>query len=126
MLNARYSISSWLWVAVSTVTAFVMLLIIQSGTEQGIDEFLAALPFNGIVWTLLLVLAGLTTAVGMAANWQSAVGVGSFISFCLWVFGSISFVAVGSGTTVVVLTAPLMVFFAYLFLGVALRDRPQA
>lgn len=126
MLNARYSISSWLWVAVSTVTAFVMLLIIQSGTEQGVDEFLNALPFNGIVWTLLLVLAGLTTAVGMAANWQSAVGVGSFTSFCLWVFGSISFVTVGSGTTVVVLTAPLMVFFAYLFLGVALRDRSQA
>src|SRR6478752_1093294 len=115
LLNARYSISSWLWVSVSTITAFILMLLIQAGTEKGLDQFLASLPFNGVLWSLLLVLAGLTTAVGMAAGWQSAVGVGAFASFCLWVFGAISFATVGAGTTVIILIAPLMIFFAYLF-----------
>jgi hypothetical protein len=113
-------------VLASTATAFIMLLVVESGTDKSLDEFMSVLPFDGTVWTFLLVLAGLTTAIGMAAGWQSAVGVGSMSSFMLWVFGAISFASTGNAGLVIVLIAPIMIFFAYLFLGVAFRDRPQA
>lgn len=108
------------------MTSFYILLIIQSGTEQGIDVFLESLPFNGTLWSSLLTFFGLVTAVGMAGNWRGAVGTGSLVSFCLWVFGAISFVTIGEGPTVVLLLAPFLLFFAYLFLGATIRDRNQA
>lgn len=125
IINARYSVSSWLWIIVSTFAAVIMLLQLMGGSPEAV-EFLSNLPLNGYLWTGGLILTGLFKMFGMAFHKDWAVSWGSFVAFCLWVFGMITFIILGNAVTVVLLIAPIMVFNAYLFLGATLRERPQA
>ena len=127
MLNAKYSVSSWLWVIISTITAVFLFVAINGGANANeIQTFLVAMPLDEAFWSFLLIVTGLFKMYGMARDSRTAVGIGSFVAFCLWVFGLIAFITVGNSATVVLLILPIMIFNAYLFLGVAFRERMQA
>lgn len=125
IINARYSVSSWLWIIVSTFAAVIMFLQLNDNSPETV-EFLSNLPLNGYVWTGGLITTGLIKMYGMAFSKDFAVRCGSFIAFCLWVFGLITFCIVGNAVTVILLIIPILLFNAYLFLSATLREEPQA
>lgn len=126
VLNARYSVSSWLWVIVSTLAATFMFATIYTGNDAALAAFSEAMPIDERFWVFMLVVTGLFKMYGMARDSRTAVAIGSFVAFCLWVFGLITFVILGSTQAVVLLILPILIFNAYLFLGVAFRERNQA
>jgi hypothetical protein len=127
IINARYSVSSWLWILVSTASAIILLLLISSQPhDPDTAEFLSKLPLNGYAWTVGLTITGFVKMFGMAFHKDKAVAYGAFFAFCLWVFGFLTFIFVGNTITVILLILPIMVFNAYLFLGATLREHPQA
>lgn len=127
ILNARYSVSAWLWILVSTATAIVMFILIASGegATPGLREFLSVLPVNGYFWSGGLIITGITKIYGMATGKERAVVYGSFFAFCLWVFGAIAFLLSGNAVSVILLILPFMIFNAFLFLGALLREESQ-
>jgi hypothetical protein len=125
ILNARYSVSSWLWIIVSTVSAAILLLMIIGGGPE-VQDLLAHLPLNGYFWAGGLVATGLIKMYGMATGHEVAVKWGSFVAFLLWVFGLLTFIFIGNAVTVILLILPIMIFNAYLFLGVTLRENNEA
>jgi len=127
IINARYSVSSWLWIIVSTISASMMLILIATGDNNPeMAEFLSKLPLNGYLWAGGLVVTGLFKMFGMAFHKDRAVSWGALIAFCLWVFGLLTFIFIGNAATVILLILPIMIFNAYLFLGATLRDGPRA
>jgi hypothetical protein len=104
----------------------LLLLITHSGSDPETAKFLAELPLNGFAWTIGLIVTGIVKMLGMAFHKDKAVWWGSLVAFCLWVFGLITFCIVGNAATVILLIIPIMVFNAYLFLSVAIRDCDQA
>jgi hypothetical protein len=110
---------------VSTATAIIMLVTIIDGSSPGLSEFLSALPVNGFIWSGALIITGFTKIYGMAFRKDGVVAYGSFIAFCLWVFGAIAFLLSGNAINVIILILPLMVFNAFLFLGALLREESQ-
>lgn len=127
IINARYSVSSWLWIIVSTISALMMLVMIATGgNDPEIAEFLSELPLNGYLWAGGLVVTGLIKMFGMAFHRDKAVSWGALLAFCLWVFGLLTFIFIGNAATVILLIIPIMTFNAYLFLGATLREGPQA
>jgi hypothetical protein len=125
IINARYSVSSWLWIIVSTLSAIILFMMLLHGGPD-VEAFLAALPFNGFAWTAGLIVTGFTKIYGMATHNDKVVSWGALVAFCLWVFGAISFCIVGNAVTVVLLILPIMIFNAYLCLGATLREGPGA
>ena len=122
IINARYSVSSWLWILVSTATAAILLIIIATDQSPEVVDFLSKLPLNGFLWAGGLLISGLVKIYGMAFSKDLIVARGAMLAFCLWVFGLLT----GNAVTVILLILPIMIFNAYMFLGATLRDGPQA
>mgnify|MGYP003296169473 CR=1 FL=1 len=113
--------SSWLWIIVSTLAAITMF--VQLGDHSpDVVEFLSTLPLNGYAWTGGLIITGFMKMFGMAFHKDRIVWLGSLIAFCLWVFGLLTFILLGNAVTVILLIAPILIFNAYLFLSVTLRE----
>lgn len=126
VIDAEYSVSSWLWIIVSTITAAFLLFLIIQGTAPGLDVFLQALPFEGGIWSGLLLVTGLVKMYGMAWKNKTAIRYGSLVAVGLWAFGAVTFVLIGQAQTVFLLIAPIMVFNIYLFLTSSFRTNKQA
>lgn len=124
IIEAKYSVSSWLWTGVSTATGLIMASIIQEGVDPGLEKFLDALPFiDPMLWVSLIALSGIALMLGMFIDSDGLVGTSAFVSFACWVFGMITFALLGNVQTIVLLIAPFLIFFAYIFLAAFLRDR---
>jgi hypothetical protein len=115
MLSTHYSIPTFVWVIVSLVLAGVVGAISFAETP---NAFIENLPFDGKIWAISLGVANLLTAVGMVRDTTRKwfIRTGSFASFCLWIFGTISFAQDG-GIFIPILSAPLMIVFAYVYLA---------
>lgn len=123
IIDAKYSVSSWLWTIVSFVTGLIMASIIREGTEPTLEKFLEALPLiDPLLWSSSIALAAVALMLGMFIDSDMLVGISAFISFALWVFGMIAFILLGNVQTVVILIIPFLIFFAYIFVAAFVRD----
>ena len=122
LVNAKYSVSSWLWVVVSFFAALIMLLQLLSNTPGTLEFGQNLFLFNPIVWVILLLLSSIVKMVGMAMRNLRIVGWGAFWAFVLWVFGVTAFLATGGVTTVILLVTPIIIFNAWLFIGTRVRE----
>ena len=122
LINARYSLPSWLWVFVSAFVGAAVSAYALLDPDGEAKPFLDALPFYGKLWGPLLVLFALCSVIGMAKNSRRFVQVGSMGSFCLWIFGSIAFYITGGIVNTVLLAVPLLVFWAYKYLATYVRE----
>lgn len=115
VMRAHYSLPTFVWVAVSLILAGIVAQIAYSNTA---NAFVAALPFDGKVWSTLLAISSLSAIIGMIKDTKRMwfVRTGAFVSFCLWIFGTISFVSSGA-VFIFLLSAPLLIVFAYVYLA---------
>lgn len=123
IIDAEVSVPTWILLFISTGIAAVMAVYIVTRPEQLAAFNNALLIFDGVLWASLLTIACVMTGIFLSVRNHKWSSYCSFASFCLWVFGALSFWAIGSPATVVLLVLPLLVFHAYLFLGPVLRDR---
>lgn len=123
LINAKYSLSTWLWVFASTAMAVAVVLFSITDPPR-IAEFASALPFKGTVWGSILIVGGLTTMIGMASDMKWFVRFGSMASCLMWFFGVISF-AQGGVTSVIVFAGPLLILHAYIYLASHVREYPR-
>lgn len=123
LLNSRYSVGTFLWAIVSLILGLIVAQIAFAGTP---NAFVDALPFDGQLWSVLLTLSSLAAIVGMAKDTERRilVRVGSFASFCLWIFGTISFASSGV-VFIPIISAPLLIVFAYIYLASLIREKRQ-
>ena len=123
IIDAEVSVPTWILLFISTGIALVMLAYVVTQPTR-LEEFTNALPlFDGLLWTALLSISALLTGLFLALKRHKWASYSSFSSFCLWVFGALSFWAIEGQSTVILIVLPLLVFHAYLFLGPVLRDR---
>lgn len=120
MLNARYSLPTWILVVMSIMTGITIGVIAISDPPSA-TIFLEALPFDGLVWGPLLAASGVTAVVGMIKHKNKIVRIGAFASFCLWVFGTFAF-ATASILNVLFLPIPMLVFWSYKYLASFVRE----
>jgi hypothetical protein len=114
-MSTHYSLPTFVWVVVSLVLAGTVAAIAIDGAP---NAFISNLPFDGKLWSFALLLANLSAMIGMIKDTSKKwfVRTGSFLSFCLWIFGTISFAQDG-GIFIPILSAPLMIVFAYIYLA---------
>jgi hypothetical protein len=126
MLNAKYSIPSWILNSIGFATSILLLVALSDPNAPGVKEFLAALPIiNPYVWSGSLLVASVVKYIGMGLDLDRWVRYGSLLAVVMWVFGIIAFSVSGNAASVVILAAPLVLFNVYLFLSVALRDKDR-
>lgn len=122
VINAKYSVPTWLLAIMSWLVAIIILLIAMFDPAQAAD-FLDQLPAGGFLWAPLLLASTSATMVGMARHWHSLVKNGAGVSFCLWIFGSVAF-GVGTGiANVVAFCVPFLIYWFYLALAARFRER---
>lgn len=126
VLNAEFSVSSWILASIWLVASVVLFVQITDPSTPGLTEFHNAMPvINEIFWAGAMVVSSITLMLGMAKHWTSFIRYGSMAGFVLWVFGATAFILLGQGTTIAILVAPLMLFLAYMFLAALLRKDTQ-
>ena len=122
MLNARISVPSWMLALSSAGLAWAALILLLFGSI-GLGTFGAALPFTGFIWVPLLLLGTNATVFGMLfQRAHKALVYGSFLSFAMWIFGAIAFIASGQALTAGVVVLPWLIFYAYIYLASFFRD----
>jgi hypothetical protein len=124
IVNAKYSVPSWLWVMASIAVGIVIFLYGLSDPSL-IREFTDPLPFNGLVWGGGVALSGVLAGVGMATDATWVVRLGAFVSFSLWIFGAISFYLSGGIANVIIFGGPMLVFWAYKYVASYVREFPR-
>lgn len=124
VINAKYSVPTWLWVIASI---FVALAITGVAIFDPLSatEFLDALPWGGLLIGPLLTGAGGLTMLGMILNRVKYVKWGSFASFCIWVFVGFAFFTTGGFLNFVILPLPMLCFWAYKYLASYVREHDQ-
>ena len=124
IVNARYSVPTWLWVVASTVAGVIILVgsLTLPAATLAADPFLSALPINGIVWGGLLTASGFVNMYGMARLKLRVVKWTAFICFCLWVFGVIAFWLTGVAN-VALFAGPMLSFWAYKYIASHIREQ---
>lgn len=121
MLNARISPPSWMLALSSCALAWFAGFLIVFG--PGLEEFGEALPVDGYIWVPSLIVTTTATVIGMFIKKRTAfLKYGAFGSFCAWIFGGMGFVESGQTLTAVVVVAPWMLFYAYVYLASLFRD----
>lgn len=121
LVNAKYSVPSWLWAIAST--SLGALIIFYSFTNPAlVAAFLAPLPFHGWVWAPLLTLGGLAAMLGMAKDNSKLLRLGAFVSFLMWIFGTITFYISGGIGNVIIFAGPMLVYWGYKYLASYVRE----
>lgn len=122
IVNAKYSVPTWLWVICSTAAALIILIgsLTLPAAAIAADPFLNALPINGTLWGGALAGAGFTNMYGMKTRRTRLVGYTSFLCFCLWVFGGIALAASGLANLFFIL--PMLAFWAYKYVASFVRE----
>lgn len=123
IIEAKYSVSTWILNAISLFSSAILVLAAVQGGKD-VDEFAQALPLINVnAWAFLLALSALGVIIGLIIDDRMTIAVASFVQFVLWVFGFFGFLFVGdSGTTIILLIIPFIVFYTYMFLAALLRD----
>ena len=125
VINARYSIPTWLWVFASLALAVIVGIYALIDPDR-VAPFLNPLPFDGWIWVPTLVIGSLLTMFGMARNMVKTIRVGAFFSFVMWIFGAISFgLTEGGFANVIIFAAPMLMVYAYIYLATYVRDFPR-
>lgn len=122
ILDAKVSVSTWLWALLSWVTGAIVLLMVAVSSPE-IADFQSALPFSGWAWGMALVVGASAVIYGLWKSKRKTVRVGAGISLAMWVFGLVSFILTGEAVSVVIIGLPYLVFFSYLFLASTFRTR---
>lgn len=120
VVQAKYSVPAWLWVCVSFVVGLLVLGVALFDPGMAV-AFLAALPLGGLVFGPALMLFAAMVMYGMATDTPKWVRVGSFASFCLWIFGAFAF-ATGGILNVFLLPLPMLIFWSYKYLASYVRE----
>jgi hypothetical protein len=121
IINARMSVPTWLMLLQNLMVAMTILLL-GIFHPAGLGGFGDILPFGGILFGSALLAGCLSVMVGMIrksrdlTKWSSAATLG------VWVFGTVLFAATpGGGLNIVLLVAPWMVYFVYMYLAAIFR-----
>ena len=122
IVNAKYSVPTWLWVICSTAAALIILIgsLTLPAAVVATDPFLQALPLDGTIWGGMLGGAGLLNMYGMKKKKTKLVGYTSFICFLLWIFGGIALTA--SGAANLFFVVPMLTFWAYKYVASFVRE----
>lgn len=125
LINAKYSLPTWLWVMMSGF--FAVLVAVLTFTDPELAQpFVRELPFNGWLWTPLTILGSLMVMVGMALDRVTILRAGTFLSFLMWIFGGISFGAQPDGRfNVILIIIPILLVHAYIYLASYYREIPR-
>lgn len=124
LINARYSLPAWLWAIVSTLFGvFIFFYVLTDPAE--VRNFTGALPFEGYVWSPLVIIAGICAMYGMAKNKIHLIRRSSFTAFMLWLFGDISWIISSDDgwVNVFIFGAWMTVFWLYKYLASYARER---
>jgi hypothetical protein len=124
LVNAKYSVPSWLWALASTSVGLLILFYAITNPVL-IAEFVKPLPFEGFVWGSLLGGAGVVAMLGMGLDKARLVRIGSFLSFCMWIFGAVSFYAAGGIGNIIIFAGPMLIYWAYKYLASYVREFPR-
>ena len=125
LINARYSLPTYLWAFVSTAFGAIILLFLYQG-DPVVKESLRVLPFDGWAWSSVLTLGGLCAIVGMARYRLQLVRWGAMASFIAWLFGcGVFYKSEGGVANIIIFGAPLLVFWAYKYMASYIRERNQ-
>lgn len=121
LLNARVSIPSWMLAISSAALGYIALFLLLFGS--GLGAFGEGLFLSGGIWVPLEIIASTATIIGLIVKRATFfLRWGAFFSFILWVFGCISFAITGNIITSVVVVAPWLIFYAYVYLASFFRD----
>lgn len=123
IVNAKYSVPTWLWNLSSTAFATIVLLY-TIFSPDALDDFTSALVLNGTLWSAMLLIACILVGIGMARDRDGLVRLGAMVAFCLWIFGTIGFAGIG-GANIIIFSAPIMVYYAYIYIASYLRKYPS-
>lgn len=124
LVNAKYSLPSWLWALASTAFAAVILMYLVVNPAL-VAEFVAPLPFHGWAWAILLAFGGVLAMFGMALDKPKFVRIGSFLSFCMWIFGAITLYISGGIGNIIIFAGPMLIYWAYKYLASYVREFPR-
>jgi hypothetical protein len=117
LINARYSVPTWLWASSSFISG---LVVIFSFAQPSIATFVDAVAF-GVTWGPMVGIFGLIAMYGMATKNETLVRIGAFASFCLWVAGAVALFITGAGVAVFYFVGQLVLFWAYKYLASFVR-----
>lgn len=121
ILNARYTLPVWLWVFVSTATGIFTLYFKISDPEE-FDYLDGLFPFDGWVWATVMVVGGISALIGMGMHRVWPLRIGAMGSFFAWLYASFTFLDSPQPlTAVVLLSAPMSIFWAYKYMVSYLR-----
>jgi len=110
--------------ALSSMGIAYIALFLLLFTATGLGPFGAALPFSGYMWAPLITVSTSATIVGLI--WMKRVFLlryGAFVSFIMWILGGIAFATSGQVITAVIVAAPWLLFYAYVYLASFFRDQ---
>ena len=120
-VQAKYSVPAWLW-AIASLTVGLLIILVTLFDPASATEFLSSLPFGGLLFGPLTALSAVVAMFGMATDNPRAVRVGSFASFCVWLFVGLAFGATNV-LNVFILPLPMLVFWGYKYLASFVRER---
>ena len=121
IIDAKYSVPTWLWVLASTGFGAVILFYLLTNPAL-VVPFTQYLPFHGWSWAPLLTGGGLLTMIGMAKDWVRFVRVGSFLSFTMWIFGSTTLYLTGGVANLIIFAGPMLILWAYTYVASYYRE----
>ena len=124
IVNAKYSVPSWLFVIASTFVGVVILFYAISNPAL-IAPVVHYLPWDGLIWSSLMIFGGLLTMAGMARDYYPAVRWGSLLSACMWIFGNITVYLAGGIGNILIFAGPILIFWVYKYVASYVREFPR-
>jgi len=123
LINARYSIPSWLWASSSALIGLIALLL--SIFTPSVTAYFTDAVALGVLWPPLILISSAVAMYGMATVKFRVVRYASFASFVLWIFGCTAFILTGGVISVMIFGGQILLFWAYKYLAsyVRLEDR---
>src|SRR5688500_1887357 len=115
LLNARVSVSSWLWLF-SNITLGAYALAVAILEPGLLGDFGTGLAINPVAWAAVLTAGCLFLGFGLARDNHFLMRTGSMACFVMWVFGAVSFLLTGGAVSAIVIALPYLLFFMYIFL----------
>ena len=123
LINARYSLPSWLWASSSAFIGLIALLL--SIFSPSVTAYFTDAVALGVLWPPFIFISSTLAMYGMATLKFRVVRYASFASFVLWIFGCTAFILTGGVISVMIFGGQILLFWAYKYLAsyVRLEDR---
>lgn len=120
IIEADITVPTYLFI-LSSLALGIMALMGAFRPEVSNSPFATKLALDLLPWSLVLTIGNLLVLIGVMVRSRLSVQVGAMLTFCMWVFGSISFCLTGQIPTFLVVTLPYLLFFAYIYLAAFFR-----